>query len=462
MHLCNTQSSPSREEVSQAYRDRIHRAYIVHTLLFCGVLFLLGILSLVQEPPTVSAVEKRELAKMPEFSVDALLEGTYVREVELHYADVFPGRDYFVKLAAQMDEWKGVRFDDVRVYGTTPPQEEAPPPRDLPPAPEVPGVIPPVTSREESVPAEQAPAAAQHWQPDDGAVGEKNGAVFVYKEKGMSIFGGSFAMGEWYAQAVSRYAQTWGDRVQVYNAVVPTAIEFALPERYASVSAPQKPNIDHIYASLDLAVRPVDVYGQIAAHTGEYLYFNADHHWTGLGAYYAYRAFCSAAGLTPLELSDYETRRLDNFYGTMYSYTNDAKLASDYVDYYLMPVASEAVRYDKGAPDTPLPHSVWAEYAKSPNSYAVFLHGDFPLIKITTEAGTGRKALMIKESFGNAFAPFLIPHYDEVYVVDQRYFEKNLGQFVLDQQIDDVIFINNIFAANTSYHIECIEGMLAQ
>ena len=162
----------------------------------------------------------------------------------------------------------------------------------------------------------------------------------------------------------------------------------------------------------------------------------------------------------PLELSDYETRRLDNVYGTMYTFTNDAKLAADYVDYYIMPVGSTAVRYDKGAPHTPREHSVWAEFAKSPNSYAVFLHGDFPLIKINTENHNGRKALVVKESFGNAFAPFLIPHYEEVYVVDQRYFELNLPDFIKQNGIGDVIFINNIFAANTGYHIECIEGMM--
>lgn len=453
------QTEPPKPEpppAEPAPTPQMKQAYVIHTLLFCLVLFAFGILSLTLDKPTVSEVEKRELATMPEFSKESLFSGSYVRDVEMHYADTFPMRDTFVQMAAVMDDIKGVRMDGVRIYTQTP-QPGAPEPIATRPPP--PQVTPPAAGDEE-LPHEEEPKREIHQEVDDGAIGEQSGSVFVYKEKGMSMFGGSNTMGEWYAEVLSEYAKKWGEEVQVYNIVVPTAIEFALPERLQSVTSPQKPNIDHIYESLDPSIRGVDAYTEIGIHADEYVYFNADHHWTGLGAYYAYRAFCQSAELEPLELTDYDIRRIEgDFFGTMYTYTNDAKLASDYVEYYVMPTECTAIRYDKGAPNTSKPHSVWAEYAKSPNSYAVFLHGDFPLIQISTEAETGRRALVVKESFGNAFAPFLIPHYDEVYVVDQRYFEKNLTQFVRDNEVDDVIFINNIFAANTKYHIECIESL---
>ncbi len=450
---------------AKMHTANLRLAHIAHTLLFCGALFAVGVLSLLLPKPTVSEVEKRTLAPMPAFRAETLLEGSYVRGVELHYADTFPWREGFVRLAAFVDSLRGVRYDDVKIYGTAPAPERPPAPASEPQPPRrpAPGIVPggDNTSRPEASGSEAPPAPREIYrEADDGASGEQNGAVFVYKEKGMSIFGGSEAMGEWYASVVNEYAKAWAGEAQVYNIVVPTAIEFALPERLKAVTSPQKPNIDHIYQSLDPLVKAVDAYTEIGVHAGEYVYFNADHHWTGLGAYYAYRAYCETAGLTPLALSDYETKRIEDFYGTMYTYTNDAKLAADYVDYYLMPVQSTAVRYDNGAPDTPVAHSVWAEYAKSPNCYAVFLHGDFPLTHISTQAGTGRRALVVKESFGNAFAPFLIPHYDEVYVVDQRYFEKNLLAFVRENNVDDVIFINNVFAANTGSHIEWIAGMM--
>ena len=72
-----------------------------------------------------------------------------------------------------------------------------------------------------------------------------------------------------------------------------------------------------------------------------------------------------------------------------------------------------------------------ASYATSgPNTYSVFLHGDFPLLHVQTGNNTGRKIMIIKESFGNAFAPFLVSHYDDVYIVDQRYFELGVEDFV--------------------------------
>lgn len=453
----------------QKNQDGLRAARIVQVTMFLGALFLFGVLSLTLPRQSYSKVEKRDLAAMPEFSVRALTQGTYTRDLENHYADTFPFRDGFVSIAARIDEMRGIRFDEVRIYGSAAPQNQDA--ASLPPEPEqenpIPAVMEPSSRSEDSSTADepsQAPKPEFTETPpvvvDDGAVGEQMGAVFVYKDKAMSIFGGSNAAAERYARAVSSYQEAWGKEVQVYDLVIPTAIEFALPDRYKSVSSPQGPNIKHIYGSLTGGVIPVDAYGKIAAHTGEYLYFNSDHHWTALGAYYAYLAYAEAAGLTPLELSQYEKRTITGFRGTMYAYTNDAALGEDYVDFYRMPLECEAIRYDLNDPFTPKAHSVWAEYAAGENSYSVFLHGDFPLIKITTENKNGRKALVVKESFGNAFSPFLIPHYEEVHVVDQRYFLPSLTAYVQQNGIQDVLFVNNIFAANTKYHIDKIEEMV--
>ena len=69
---------------------------------------------------------------------------------------------------------------------------------------------------------------------------------------------------------------------------------------------------------------------------------------------------------------------------------------------------------------------------------------------------------MTKESFGNAFAPFLVSHFDEVFVVDQRYFELNLTDFIREHGVTDLIFVNNIFAANTKIRIEELERIQNQ
>ena len=94
--------------------------------------------------------------------------------------------------------------------------------------------------------------------------------------------------------------------------------------------------------------------------------------------------------------------------------------------------------------------------------YSVILHGGKPLTEIQTENKNGRKAVVVKESFGNAFSPFLVAHYETVYIVDQRYFELNLLDFIKQNGVTDLIFINNVFAANTAVQIQWIQGLMTQ
>ena len=57
----------------------------------------------------------------------------------------------------------------------------------------------------------------------------------------------------------------------------------------------QKDMIDYCYSQLNGSIITVDAYSKLRAHTDEYIFFRTDHHWTQLGAYYAYTAFCEAA-----------------------------------------------------------------------------------------------------------------------------------------------------------------------
>ena len=132
-------------------------------------------------------------------------------------------------------------------------------------------------------------------------------------------------------------------------------------------------------------------------------------------------------------------------------------------EYFVPPVEYTAWRYSEGSPYTPVESSLFASYATSgPNTYSVFLHGDFPLLHVQTSNHTGRKIMIVKESFGNAFAPFLISHYDDVYIVDQRYFELGVEDFVQENGITDLLFLNNIFAVNTGVRIDELEGIQRQ
>lgn len=437
--------------------ESLFLAQVFVCISFLAVLFFIGFLSLILTKPTVSEYEKRELAKMPEFSLHELFWGSYLRDVEMYYADTFPFRDSFVQLAARVDESRGIRMDGVRLIEAAPAQpSSSAPENNASSTVEATPTVPDISSSQEE------PELKPYEVEDDGAIGEQTtDGIFIYKDKAMAIFGGNKSMGTWYAETLNAYAEKLGPDVHVYDMVIPTAIEFGLPERYKSVSNSEKAAIDHIYETLD-GVTGVDAYTSIQYHAGEYVYFNTDHHWTGLGAYYAYRALAEAAGFQPLELEDYEVRTIDGFLGTLYNQSNDSQLKSgvDKVDYFVMPGEYTAYLYEKGALDNPIETTVWAEYASGGNAYSVFIHGDYPLFRIDTDNKNGRKAVVVKESYGNAFAPFLIPHYEQVFVVDHRYYDRGLITLIKEQGITDVIFIKNVFAANTAYHIEKIEGIM--
>lgn len=429
-----------------------------------------------QDRPTTSEIEKRELVKAPEFSLSLLINGQYTKQLSAYFADTFPAREQLVKLASVIKENRGFQFSHIRLYSAE--LEEPAIDTQLPLLPAESGaVLPnpphesaPAISEEKEGPDSQSQTPAVSSEPvlpapppitsgvgmDSVEEGVRMGAIFLYKESGYTIFGGSAKMGQWYAQVLNAYKSALGENVRLYNIVVPTSIEFNLPSSYQNVTTAQKPKLDNIAASLAPSIEWVDVYDTLSNHKDEYLYYRTDHHWSTLGAYYAYEAFAKTAGFEPVPLDTLEKRTLDNFLGTLYAQTQNSKMASkpDYVDYFIMPTAYRCYQYRKGSPYTAVRVPLYGEYAKSYNSYSVFMHGDFPVTVIETEVNNGRRIAVVKESYGNAFVPFLINHYEEVVVIDQRYLERGFYDVLKDFEINELLFINNIAAAHTAVRIQ--------
>lgn len=442
-------------------QQQLFRLSIINIAVIFGVMVFFFLGAFLFEKPLVSAVEKRDLAQMPKLSIMSLFKGSLTRDIETFYADTFPLRDEFVSLSAVLKEQRGIRMDDVRIV-----EHSGGEAADIPSQPEKnteTSQNAASDSQEESASQEESSESSAVSETENETVGPVSNGMFVYKGMAMSLFGGSDQMAQWYAQVLSTYQAELPD-VQLYNMIIPTAIEFYVPDKYRDLTASQERTMGVIYDALDSRIKKVNAFTELKQHTDEYLYFRTDHHWTGRGAYYAYRAFCEQAGFEPIRLEDCETRRLDNFIGTMYAQTQDSTLLQnpDYVEYFLFPQAYQAQLFVRNSPYYGVPCSLWAEYAKSPNSYSVFLAGDFPLIKVKTDLHNGRKIMVVKESFGNAFAPFLINHYEEVHIVDQRYFQLAAIEYIKEQGINELLFANNSFAACTPYHIQCIDNMRHQ
>jgi hypothetical protein len=444
---------------SQNHDDMAERAGFINTAALACFLVVFGALSVLLPKPAYSEQEKRDLAALPNLTIETLRDGSYFKDLSLFYADTFPGRDRFVQMAGIAQEAAGIAYDGMTFHQAAEPTPTIP---EEPAFTELPEEPPVQAEPSASTPA--LPTAPGSTEEEDTAP-ERAGPIIIYQNKGYQLFGGLPSMGSQYAKMVNAYRSALGEGVQLYNLVVPSAIAFGLPERHQSVTTPEHPRIKAIYEQLDPGIIAVDVYESFERHKNEYLYFGTDHHWTVYGAYLAYTDFIRAAGMEPVPIETMEKRTLGyEFYGTYYSQTQDSKLRRypDTVDYFMIDTPYTALFYQRGSPYYGYPMPLLAEYAQGVNGYSVFLHGDFPLIKVTTNIQNGRRILITKESFGNAFAPFLVNHYEQVLIVDERYLEVGLVQLVRDHGINEVLILNNIFAAHTPYHINRLGQILYQ
>ncbi|MBC7873431.1 MAG: hypothetical protein H7Y01_05515 [Ferruginibacter sp.] len=304
------------------------------------------------------------------------------------------------------------------------------------------------------------PVVLNRILPDDGQSGMKKGAVYIYKNRGFELFSGSTGMGKKYAETINMYSRLKLPGLKIYNLIVPNGFEFEVTERNKDLVKPASEAINSIFAAEDPEVTRVNPVDEIRRHRTEYIYFNTDHHWTSLGAYYAYRSFCGAAGLTPVSLDTIPFKVKPNFLGFFYRLTRSSLLKNnpDSVKYYLFPdsvnfyIGSSSISYWAKS-------HMYAETASGDNSYSVFLQGDLPICKMETLHRNGRKIALVKESYGNAFAPFLINNYEKVIVVDSRYYKGDFLAMLKAEGINELLFLNNIFAAHTQFHIDDIKKL---
>lgn len=465
----------------------------IFNFLFVSVFFVgitvFGILFFVIPKKEVSVLEQRKLTQFPEVSVENVWSGKFTADFNIYFSDNVAFRDQLVKTKFVLDEAKGLRFDDVKIYDSkktenvknesvTKTKKD-----DISPVFAVKKIENPVSMEKIDLENPYYKESGKHFDifdiPDfndkfsdymnidkDELEGEQRGGLFVVGDTALEIFYGNEKVSEDYARTINTYAEALGNTVRVYNLIIPNHFEFGLPEKYkGKVGRAQRPFMDIVKENLNDSVIFVDIYDTMKEHyeKGEYLYFRSDHHWTGLGAYRAYEKFCESAGFTPVPLENYETRRTTGFLGTLYSSSLDKNIKNnpDYVDYYVTDLPYEQTNTTKEK--TTYKGSLVSErWDGKTNGYLTFMGGDIPLATIKTENDNGRSIIVFKESYGNAFAPFLVPHYETVYVADIRAFPYNAVNFIKENGITDVLFINNIMASNTSARIANILNLMQQ
>lgn len=295
----------------------------------------------------------------------------------------------------------------------------------------------------------------------------QSGGVYVVGSAGYEMYNYVGSLAEKYQSTVNAVADSLSGVSQVYAMAIPLSSGITLPdELFSDIPGSDQAQAEKdILAGMGQNVKTIPLHDVMMSHRTEYIYFRTDHHWTALGAYYAYVQFCTAKGITPHNLSDYEVSQFPGFLGSFY---NDGgkpdamKNDPDTVNAYHPVSATASMKYGDNENSTLTGGQVIFDESTAPASlkYGTFIMGDNPFTVIENpEVSNGESCIVVKESFGNAFVPFLVDHYQTVYVVDYRYYSGSVTQLARDKGVKDVLFVNNLSAIRGSYQMGKLAGV---
>ena len=220
-----------------------------HSIFIILISLLFGVLTLVFNTfsrSTISQLEKRELATLPEFSLDKLLTGKYTTELSAWYSDTEPYRDTLMLLSMDIKDKLRLNISNEEQI-TFHSSKDTPQPEEE---------VIEETERELGEYSNKVTA-------DEKAKIANRGIVIVgsgENVRALMAFGGTEKGGTQYAEAANLYKKTFGEKVNVYCTVIPISTEFYLPEKAKEFSKPQLPVIKNIFAHLDDSVKKVNVY----------------------------------------------------------------------------------------------------------------------------------------------------------------------------------------------------------
>ncbi len=409
--------------------------------------------------PTVSQMEKRELAKFPEFSLNALVEGTYFDEISTWYSDTFPGRETWLLLASDIESLHG--SSDVAISGDLPVMETIPAVTEAPPVQETaPNENTPQAS-EATISAETTVPPTTQWNGvdagDQAIIDISDTAIIQIGDSAFNALAFSEVASKRLAESIGGFADTMKERgIQVVSAPAPTSVGILIEPEYLEKlkCANQNDMLQYIHSLMSDNAIKIDTHAVMTSHMDEYIYFRTDHHWTARGAYYVYEAAMEALGHTPKPLDEFREWDMGEFEGSLtYKVTRPHKLKRDNLYAY---VTDDNVQMTIYSTNNDLGKGTeWDMVQDMTNrgkneKYSAFLRNDNPLTKLVNhDLPEGTACILVKDSFGNCMAPFLTQNYHTVYVVDYRKFHGRLTEFLNTHEVQDIIFAPYMIATQS-------------
>ncbi len=353
--------------------------------VFCLLIFGITLATMLHPSKSFSERENRSLAQKPKLTLKTLLDGSFESEYESYLTDQFVGRDSWISLKTAAQK-ATLRQEDNDVY----------------------------------------------FAADDYLI-----------EKHTGTFTGSNAKRN--ADLLSEFARKM---TETYGAehftvmIAPNAVDI-LAEKLPALAAPYD---EHAYLEQIRANLPegtwLDLEQVLSAHKDEYIYYRTDHHWTTLGAWYAWQAFAEKTGLASPVMTEYDMQTVtDSFEGTVAAKVGGKVHADEISTMPRKDAASYQLTYNQS---DDVRNSLYQESAlDSRDKYAYFYGGNTALIQGKSTADSERRLLVIKDSYANSFAPFLYDSFARVDMVDIRYYNEPLSKLLTDGNYTDVLFLYN-------------------
>ena len=367
-------------------------------IIFILTLFLFLIINVIVPDREKSVQENRMLATKPKFRLSSLISGDYDEKFEAYMDDQFVGRDMWRKLKVTVDRIGGSRLENGVYIGTN-------------------GQL-----------LEQIEVA------------DKNHLAANIK-------------------AIKSFSESQS-KIPVRMMLVPDAAN-VLNHSLPSLAKPedQTQMFSMVRKDLGDSVEWIDVSTELNKHKTEKIYYKTDHHWTTLGAFYAFQAAAPSLGIEGDLSGKYVSYAVsDSFNGMLASKSGVNLGEKEQIDIYV-PTEEDTdliVDYvDEGKRSTSLYDS---SKLKEKDQYTVFLGGNSSLLDIRTVSTSTKRLLLVKVSFANSFIPFLTPYYREIVVVDPRYYSGTINDLMDSYRISEVLFL---YSGNTFFKDNNISGVFA-
>ena len=367
-----------------------------------GVIFMVLLLGLagkeaLSHQRTYSPVEKRELQTRPEISITKVLDGRFQKKYESYLRDQFPGRDHWVSFQTDMELFMG-KNEIHNVY-----------------------------------------------------IGKNHYLLEHYTEKEFDPQQISKNL-----QALEKFVGKTKQNADVHVIMVPTK-SWVLREKLPAFAPHYKEQkfYDALQQKLEKEDVLISVEPVLDAHKEEEIYYRTDHHWTTLGAWYAYEQYTKAVGGDLQRAQGKKKFRCisKDFYGTTYAKINYARQA-DKIEIY-EPADKLRVVYNMGEKKTKTLYDV--SFLKTADQYSVFTGGNQAVLEITGGIKNGKTLLLIKDSFANSILPFLAEDYEKLVVVDLRQLNVSGDRLLEMFSPTDILILYNSaqFAQDKEFEIKC-------